>query len=237
MQSETIDLLEYWNILWRRKVLIGGLFAASVGLAVVLTLVLPPYYRSETVLIATGTEAGGLGAALSSLPLAGALTAGSGIQLPSDKVLVVLNSRTIAESVISRFDLLRVFNEDEWDAEKKAWKDPDDPPLLQDAVRLLQEDIVSVTRGKEGAIEVAVTWKDARLAADMANQYVAATTQVLNEKAINVTVQVVDRAVPAQKKHSPKLTVFAAVAGLLSLFAGVLAAFILESRQRRPATS
>jgi uncharacterized protein involved in exopolysaccharide biosynthesis len=232
-RSDVIDLLEYWSILWRRKKLIIGLFVVAVAVAVVLSFALPPYFRSETVLMASGTEAGGLGAALSAIPLAGALSAGSGIQLPSDKVLVVLNSRTIAELVIARFDLLRVFNEDEWDREKKAWKDPDDPPLLQDAVRLLRDDVVSISRNKEGAIAVTVTWKDAQLASDIANHYVAATTQVLNEKAITVTVQIVDRAVPAQRKHSPKMTLLAALAGLLSLFFGIVAAFVLESRQQR----
>lgn len=231
MREDEIDLFEYAAILWRRKLLIMTLVAAAVAIAVVLSLVLPSYYRSETVLLATGTEAGGLSSALSSIPLAGALSAASGIQSPSDKVLVVLNSRTIAEAVIARFDLLRIFNIDEWDQEKKAWKDPEDPPLLQEAVKRLQEDVVSIGRSKEGAIEITVTWKDARLAADIANHYVATTTQVLNEKAINVTVQVVDRAIPAQKKHSPKLSVLVAVAGLLSLLLGVLAAFLLEHRQ------
>lgn len=237
MQSETIDLFEYWNILWRRKLLISGLFVAAVALAVLLTFILTPYYRSETVLIASGAESGGLGAAFSSIPLAAALTAGSGIQLPSDKVLIVMNSRSIAESVISRFDLMRVFFEDDWDKEKNAWKDPEDPPLLQDALRLLRDDVVSVTRSKEGAISVAVVWKDAKLAADIANQYVAATTQLLNEKSITVTVQVVDRAVPAQRKHRPKLIILVNVAGALALAAGVLSAFILETLQRRKAYS
>jgi uncharacterized protein involved in exopolysaccharide biosynthesis len=231
-RDDEINLMYYWNVLWRHKRLIIGLCAVSVALAAGVSLLLPKYYRAETVLIATGSEAGGLGAALSSIPLAGVLSVGAGIQTSTDKVLVVLNSRTIAEQVITRFDLLRVFNEDDWDRQKGAWKDPADPPLLQDAVKRLTEDVVDISTSKEGAITISVLWKDAKLAADIANQYVASMAQMLNEKAINVTVQVVDRAVPADRKDRPKTGLIAALAAVTSLFCGLLAAFALEIRKR-----
>jgi uncharacterized protein involved in exopolysaccharide biosynthesis len=62
----------------------------------------------------------------------------------------------------------------------------------------------------------------------MANSYVTALTAFLNQKAINVTVQVVDRAVPAERKSRPKIRLNMALAGIMSLFVGLFIAFFLE---------
>jgi hypothetical protein len=183
--------------------LIGSMFALSVIAALVVSLALPKYYKSTTVVIAAESGAGGLGAALSSLPFAGALAGAAGIQTPADKIMVILKSRTVAEAVIQRFNLLRVFNEDSWDGTKNAWKDPAEPPLTQDAVKFLTENVMSVNKSKEGAITLSVEWKDPKLAGDMANYYISALTGFLNDKSINVTIQVVDRAVPAERKSRP----------------------------------
>jgi hypothetical protein len=60
----------------------------SVLTATVVSLLLPKYYKATTVIIAAESGAGGLGAALSSLPLAGALAGATGIQTPADKIMV-----------------------------------------------------------------------------------------------------------------------------------------------------
>jgi tyrosine-protein kinase Etk/Wzc len=228
MPDDEINLLDYWNVIRRRKKVIIALFLASVIVTMVVSLLLPPYYRSESVIIAAGSEAGGLGAALSSSPLAGALVGAAGIQTPADKVMVILKSRTVAEAVIRKFDLLRVFNESDWDPGKGDWKDPAKPPLMQDAVKKLTKGITTFSKSKEGAITVAVEWKDAKLASDMANYYIASLTGLLNEKAINITTQVVDRAVPAERKSRPKIKMNMILAGFASIFAGIFIIFFLE---------
>ena len=232
MHEDEINLLDYWRVIWKRKWLIGSVFAAAVVAAMVVSLLMPKYYKSTTVAIAAESGAGGLGAALSSLPFAGALAGAAGIQTPADKIMVILKSRTVAEAVIQRFNLLRVFNEDAWDGAKNAWKDPEDPPLTQDAVKFLTENVMSVSKSKEGAITLSVEWKDPRLAADMANYYVSALTGFLNDKAINVTIQVVDRAVPAERKSRPRISLNMALAGTASLFTAVFLAFFLDYLER-----
>jgi len=237
LMDDEINLLDYWNVLWRRKGILITLFTVAVVATMVASLLLPKYYKAEAVIIASGSEAGGLGAALTSIPLAGVLAASAGIQTPTDKVMVVLNSRTLAESVIERFNLLRVFNENQWDQNKGTWKDANDPPLMQDAVAYLTEDVVETSKNKESAITITVKWKDPKLAADIANYYVTALSRFLNDKAINVTIQVVDRAIPAEKKYSPKISVNMVLAGATSIFIGVFIAFFLEylekSREQR----
>jgi uncharacterized protein involved in exopolysaccharide biosynthesis len=230
--SDEINLLDYWRVVRKRKMLIGSLFALSVIAALVVSLALPKYYKSTTVVIAAESGAGGLGAALSSLPFAGALAGAAGIQTPADKIMVILKSRTVAEAVIQRFNLLRVFNENSWDGTRNAWKDPAEPPLTQDAVKFLTENVMSVNKSKEGAITLSVEWKDPKLAGDMANYYISALTGFLNDKSINVTIQVVDRAVPAERKSRPRIGLNMALAGVASLFTAVFLAFFLDYLER-----
>ena len=203
--DDEINLLEYWSVIWKRKTMLISLFTIAVIVTMVISLLLPKYYKSETVILATASDSGGLGAALSSIPLAGALAGAVGLQTPADKIMVILKSRTIAEAVIKRFNLLQVFNADDWDSAKGTWKNPDDPPLMQDAVKYLSEQVTDFKKDKDGSITIVVEWKDPKLAAEMANYYVAALAEFMNDKAINTTVQVVDRAIPAEKKFKPKM--------------------------------
>ncbi len=226
--EDEIDLLEYWNVIWRRKKMLTALFLSAVVMALVIGKLSPKYYKSETVIISSSSESGGLGAAMSALPLAGMLGGAAGIQTPADKVMVVLKSRTTAEAVIQKFNMMKVFYKDEWDAAKGLWKNPDKHPLMEDAVKLLTTGVTKFSKSKEGAITISVEWKDPVLAADIANYYLTALTNFLNEKSINITIQVVDRAVPAERKSRPKIKQNMALAGVTSLFAGVFLAFFLE---------
>ncbi len=230
VHDQDITFFDYWNVIKRRKTLIIGLFTVSVALTLVVSLLLPKYYRSEAVIMAASPEMGGLGAALSSIPLAGAVASSlTGLTTPADKMLVFLKSRTIAEMVIKRFDLMHVFYKKNWDAAKGAWKNPDDPPRMEEAVKYLTKNVADFKKDKSGSVAITVEWKDPKLAAEMANYYVAALTEVLKDKAVNTTVQIVDPAVPAEKKSSPKIKLNLALAGVLSLFVGLFIAFFLEN--------
>jgi uncharacterized protein involved in exopolysaccharide biosynthesis len=229
--QDTINLIDYWNILWRRKMMIIILCAAAVLTTLLVSRQLPKYYKSEAVILVSGPESGGLSAALSASPLAGAFGGSlGGLTSPADRILVFLKSRTIAERVVKRFDLVRVFNQNKWDAAKGAWKDPEKPPLLEDAVKDLGRTVASFKKSKEGSIAISVEWKDPKLSAEIANYYVAALAESMKDKSINTTIQIVDPAIPAERKSSPKISLNVALAGVLSLFIGVIIALVLESR-------
>ena len=213
--------------------MIISLFVVSVIGTMVVSFLLPKYYKSETMVLCIAPEAGGLSGALSASPLAGALGSIGGLTTPADKILVYLKSRTVAEMVIRRFDLMRIFNESKWDAAKGAWKNPEKPPFREDAVKKLNKDVTSFKKSKEGTITITVEWKDPKLAADMANYYVVALAEFMKDKAVTTTVQVVDPAVPAEKKSWPIIRLNMMLAGLLSLFAGVFISLILERRKQR----
>jgi uncharacterized protein involved in exopolysaccharide biosynthesis len=234
VREDEINLMDYWGVLWRRKMMIIILCVVAVAATLVVSLLLPKYYKSDAVILSIAPESGGLSAALSASPLAGAL-AGSivGLPSPADKILVLLKSRTIAELVVKRFDLIRVFNESKWDAAKGSWKNPEKPPFLEDAVKDLEKKVTSFKKSKEGAITISVEWKDPKLAAEIANYYVAALAEFMKNKSINTTIQIIDPAVPAERKSWPKTGLNMALAGVLSLFVGVIIALGLESRAVR----
>lgn len=229
--EEVINLLEYWNVLWRRKIMIISLCFVVVTAALVVSLLSPKYYESVTLIITSGSDSGGLGAALSSLPIAGML-GGIGGQTPADKIVLILKSRTIAEMVIRKFDLQKVFNDKKWDAINGSWKNPGKPPLMENTVSDLNG-ISKFNKSKEGAITVSVEWKDPQLAADIANYYVYALTDFLKDKSMNITVQVVDKAVPAEQKSRPKVVLNVVFAGITSLFIGVFIVLFLESLEKQ----
>jgi uncharacterized protein involved in exopolysaccharide biosynthesis len=225
---------DYWDIFGRRKKMIIVLCLVSVVVTLVVSLLLPKYYKSQAMILAIAPESGGLGAALSASPLAGALTGSiGGLSSPADRLLVYLKSRTIAEMVITRFDLLRVFNQNKWDPEKGTWKKPQKPPLMEDAVKRLRKKMTWFKKSRVGAIAITVEWKDPNLAAEITNYYVAALAEFMKDKSVNTTVQVIDRAVPAEKKSSPMIKRNMLTAGLLSLMIGIFIALILEKRDMK----
>jgi len=227
--QEEKTILDYAAILWRRKIMLIILCTLSVVITMFISLSLPKYYRSEVVVLAIAPETGGLSAALSASPLAGALTGSlGGLSVPADRILVVLRSRTIAEMVVKRFDLLRVFNERKWDAGKGAWKNPEKPPRMEDAVKELGKTVTSFRKSKEGSITITVEWKDPKLAAQIANYYITALSEFMKDKSHVTTISIVDSAVPAERKSRPKTGQNMMLAGILSLFLGVLIALFLE---------
>ncbi len=233
VREKQVALSEYGNRIWRRKWLIVALCAVSVLTTLAVNLQLPKYYKSEAVILALAPETGGLGAALSSSPLGALAGSIGGISTPADRILVYLKSRTVAEMVIKRFDLVRIIHEDKWDAAKGSWKDAARPPLKEDTVKVLNKTITAFKKSKEGTITITVEWKDPKLAADMANYYIAALTEYLKDKSVNTTIQIIDTAIPAERKSRPIIRLNIALAGLISLFLGVFIAIALNNNSRQ----
>ena len=93
----------------------------------------------------------------------------------------------------------------------------------------MNKSVVKINNNKkDGSITISVEWKDPQLAADIANYYISALAGLMNDKAINTTIQVVDRAIPAERKSRPKIELNMMLAGVMSLFVSVFIAFFLD---------
>jgi uncharacterized protein involved in exopolysaccharide biosynthesis len=113
------------------------------------------------------------------------MVSGSLGKTTTDKLVSILNSRTVAETVIKKLDLTKGIFKNKWDEKKSAW-DTDKPPTLQDTLKILQQDIVRVTNDRKGLIAVSVEYKNPKIAADIANEYAVALQKFLNENSISL---------------------------------------------------
>jgi uncharacterized protein involved in exopolysaccharide biosynthesis len=190
-EEDEIDLLEYWNVIWKkRKFIFAASFLAAV-LAVGISLMMPNIYRAETLLAPMGGEEskGGISSMLGGL---GGLASLAGVSLGGsssvEENIAVLKSREFIWGFVKDEKLMPVLFADDWDNEKKQWKaeDKDDQPSLWDAWRLLVEDgVLAVNVDKDsGLVRLSIDWKDPELAADWVTTLVTRINAYLREKAI-----------------------------------------------------
>jgi len=175
-REDEINLLDYWRVIRKRWKIIAWIFGVSVITAGVVSLLMTPIYRAKTTLMPLESSGSQLSAAmrnLGSLPFVGGMVPSIG-GASADKLVAVLQSRTVAEDVIRALDLIKVLFEE----------DRDEPPTIQDAVRSLTE-ATKITDDKKGVISVSVEYKDPGIAADIANQYTIALQIFLNKNALS----------------------------------------------------
>jgi len=191
--DDEIDLLEYWRIIWgKRKLILSVTFAAAV-LAAGISLLMPNIYRAEILLAPVSSDDGKGGGLSSALGGLGGLASLAGISLGGggsvEENLAVLRSREFLWKFIKDQKLMPILYEDDWDAEKKAWKesDPDSQPSLWDVYRTFTKGgLMSVSADKKsGLVTVGIEWKDPELAAEWGNMLVIRLNEFLRQQAIN----------------------------------------------------
>jgi len=191
MQEDEIDLLEYWRVIWgKRKLIIGVVFAAALLVAGI-SLRMPNIYRAEVVLAPVsdeGSKSGGISSALGGL---GGLASMAGISLGGggsvEENLAVLKSREFLWQFIKDQKLMPILFEDNWDADKKGWKEdaPEKQPGLWDAYRKFTRLLSVSSDKKSGLVTVGIEWKDPVLAAGWANMLVNRLNEFLRQQAIS----------------------------------------------------
>src|SRR5258706_3196171 len=139
--EEDSSVLDFFLTLARRKKLFLGFPATASVLALLISFALPNWYTAVTTLMPPQQSQSSAVAILGQL---GALAGGGasqalGLKNPSDVYVSMLKSRTVADALIQRFDLLRLYGED----------------LMLDARRELAHN-TSIVAGREGIITIEV---------------------------------------------------------------------------------
>jgi len=158
--EEGVSLLDFLIVLAKRKRVVLGVPAAAAVVATAISFLLPNVYTGTTKILPPQQSASAATALLNQLGGAfgglSGLAAGSlGIKNPSDLYVAMLKSRTVADSLISRFDLRKVYDQDR-----------------ASDVRKQLENLTTITSARDGIITVEVEDKDPKRAADIANGYV-----------------------------------------------------------------
>jgi uncharacterized protein involved in exopolysaccharide biosynthesis len=155
-EDET-SLLDLLIVLAKHKFLVLGLPAAAAAISLVVSLLLPNYYTATTKILppqqtqATSSVLAQLGSLAGLAGVAGAPS----LKNPNDLYVGMLKSRTVADNLIQRFDLNKLYDEQYQSLTRK---------------RLEKETVI--TAGKDGIITVQVDDKDPKRAAELANGYV-----------------------------------------------------------------
>jgi uncharacterized protein involved in exopolysaccharide biosynthesis len=127
-QQPEISLLEFWQVIGKRKKFIFWLAIATALITVVYSLLLPNIYQASAVITTVSERDTSSSAALQMLSASGlgGMADMAGVSLPGGQKLSVLESylksNVVREKVIIKNNLLPVLFYKRWDAEKKEWK-------------------------------------------------------------------------------------------------------------------
>ncbi|WP_036244526.1 GNVR domain-containing protein [Massilia sp. BSC265] len=125
------------------------------------SMALPNVYEATTKLLPPQQSQSSTTALLSQLGGAAGFAAGMGIKNSNDLYVGMLKSRTVADRLIAKFNLKKVYDTDSLDA-----------------ARIRLEKNTTISAGKDGLISIQVEDKNKQLVAPLANAYVNELTQL-----------------------------------------------------------
>src|SRR5579859_7462455 len=138
------------------KFVIFSFVGISTAVALVVSLLLPKMYTATArIMPPQQSQPTSAATLMQANPLAAAAGRELGLRNPSDLFIYILRSSTAADDLIDRFGLLQVY---------KA--------KLRINARDALAGATQISSGREGGITIAVTDRDPRRAADVANGYV-----------------------------------------------------------------
>jgi tyrosine-protein kinase Etk/Wzc len=153
--ENSISLFDILAVLAKHKLLLIGLplLAGLIGLAV--SFIMPKIYSAKAVLMMPQQSQSGSAAMLGQLgALAGAAGGALGVKSPADLYVGLLKSRTVADRLLERFELQKIYDE----------------KLGSSARKELAKNTV-IMAGKDGLINIEVEDENPKRAADIANAY------------------------------------------------------------------
>ena len=174
-REDEIDLTRLLRVISRRSRLIMGITAASAIVAVVVSLLLPNYYKAETRILPPSEKGGNLAAQM--MGQAGGLIAlaggAVGVKSQGELYMAMAKSRTVLDRMVDRFDLMKLYKGN----------------FRQDARAKLLQSLTAREDRKSGIVFLTVEDRDQKRAADMANAFVEEMKSMAGGMAISEASQ------------------------------------------------
>jgi uncharacterized protein involved in exopolysaccharide biosynthesis len=170
-----MDLTRLFRALSRRARLIFGITVAAAAVAIVVSLLLPVYYRAETRILPPQEKGGNLAAQLLGQVggLGGLLGGAANVKYPAELYVAMMKSRTVLDRIIDRFSLMNLYH----------------VRFRDDARRRLLESLAIREDRKSGIIVLAVEDRDPKRAADIANAFLEELKSMVGGLAISEASQ------------------------------------------------
>lgn len=154
--DDEISLLDLLIVLAKHKKLVLGLPFVVAVLAAGISLLMPNIYTGITKILPPQQSQSGASAMLAQLGgLAGLAGGAAGLKNPNDLYVGMLKSRTVADNLIQRFDLNKLYEQE-----------------YQSNTRKQLDGLTIINSGKDSIITIEVDDKDPKRAAELANAYV-----------------------------------------------------------------
>jgi tyrosine-protein kinase Etk/Wzc len=155
-QGDELSLLDLLIVLAKHKRLVLGLPLAAAVLAAGISFLMPDIYTGTTRILPPQQPQSAAAAMLGQLGGAAALAAPAiGLKNPADLYVGMLKSQTIANSLVNKFELQKLYGTDS---------------ITETREKLA--DVTSLQAGKDGIITIDVEDEDPKRAAALANAYV-----------------------------------------------------------------
>ena len=168
METE-INIRDYIKVVIKWRKLIVAVCGVVTVASIVISLFLPKVYKAGASFMVVSGSKGGLGAAAGQLGMLGLL--GGQTSSSSVQILALLRSRTLAEKVIEKYELMKWLFPGTWDEDKKQWriKNPEDAPSMEDATKELFAHVKVSDDKKSGLIALDGQYPTAEGAAYLPN--------------------------------------------------------------------
>ncbi len=165
MEDREINIVDYWNIIWKkRKLIIACVIIISI-VAAIISLLLPKWYMANAVILPPEQEEntfGGVGATLKAFGFGDMVGSNENIY----KLIAILKSRALLYKMNNRFDFQEKYNCE----------------FLDETIQILKQKI-NIKVEEEGQIVFSIEDKDQDSVADMANYAI----EVLDSLNISLT--------------------------------------------------
>lgn len=173
LDDDEMSIADALLVLSRQKKLLIRVPLAITVLTAAVTFALPNVYKGTAVLLPPQQAQSGAAALLSQLGGVAGMAAGvANIKNPGDLYVGMLQSRTIADKLISKFNLKKVYVTDS-----------------QEIARKKLDENTTITAGKDGFITIDVQDTDKELVAPLANAYTDELLQLSKTLAVTEASQ------------------------------------------------
>lgn len=192
LDAERVNVLYYWNIFKRGKLLMAGLTLGFAALGAGAAFVIEPVYESTVTMISADRGdanldiGGGLGSSLQGLSSLAQIDLSpfigdSGVK---QEALAILKSRGFVSKFIEQRNLMPVL----FDKEDFAARNPEKIPTLQDAYEKFSKDILDIHEDiVENTIKLNIYWKDPTVGSNWANSLVTEINSHMRKDTIEET--------------------------------------------------
>jgi uncharacterized protein involved in exopolysaccharide biosynthesis len=176
-----ISLVAIAITLWKRKWVVLAVTAALIVGSVILALVLPPGWVARTTVMPIAPDQNSILSQYAGLAAAAGIALPTGnTATPTQKIIAILNSRTLCEQVVKDLNLVPVIVPH---PERIKDRDP-----FNVVVEQLQKNCLAIGEDMNtGMITIAVTLTDPAVSQTVANHIVDVLQTMLNEKSLTVS--------------------------------------------------